>query len=177
MTIQEEKYKLRQAMRQKLTAQPSDLCVQKSGIIENRLLQEDVYQNAKVILFYISLAEEVDTRPIIQKALQAQKVVLLPLVDQTQGEIVPCRIENLETDLKIGAYGILEPKSQESQMDLASIDLVVVPGLAFDCENYRLGRGKGCYDRFLKKLEPRTKTYGLCFDFQKIDRIPSEAWD
>ncbi|MBF0533205.1 MAG: 5-formyltetrahydrofolate cyclo-ligase, partial [Candidatus Omnitrophica bacterium] len=76
-------------------------------------------------------------------------------------------------DMESGPYGILQPKaSEDRKLDLDQIDMVIVPGVAFDRNNCRLGRGQGYYDRFLPRLSARTTTVGLAFDFQMLDVIP-----
>ena len=63
----------------------------------------------------------------------------------------------------------------ELMSDEASVDVVLVPGVAFDAEGHRLGRGRGYYDRFLRTCKART--IGVCFDFQKVDEVPVDAFD
>ena len=91
--------------------------------------------------------------------------------------MIPTLTDSLE-NLKKGPYGILEPDKQPSKaLDVGAIDMVVVPGIAFDVKNHRLGRGSGYYDRFLFSLNERTVTVGLAFDFQVIDCLPVEQHD
>ena len=78
--------------------------------------------------------------------------------------------------LKRGPYGVCEPAVRKS-ISLKQIDLVIVPGVAFDKKRNRLGRGKGCYDRFLKTLPADTPSIGLAFDFQIIPSVPSHKHD
>ena len=79
------------------------------------------------------------------------------------------------SSLQPGAYGIMEPVG-ERFTDYATIDIAVVPGMAFDAQGHRLGRGKGYYDRFLAKV-PDVYKIGLCFSWQMVDEVPSEAND
>jgi 5-formyltetrahydrofolate cyclo-ligase len=78
--------------------------------------------------------------------------------------------------LEKGPYGVPEPVEHQ-YLRLRDVDLVVVPGLAFDKQGGRLGRGKGCYDRFLKRLPADTATIGLAFDFQILPSVPAAAHD
>ena len=82
-----------------------------------------------------------------------------------------------EKGFTVGAFGVLEPNG-EAFTDYASIDLAVIPGVAFDNEGNRLGRGKGYYDKLLHKTK-NTSLYklGICFDFQKVDFVPTDAHD
>ncbi|MGE5197323.1 MAG: 5-formyltetrahydrofolate cyclo-ligase, partial [Deltaproteobacteria bacterium] len=77
---------------------------------------------------------------------------------------------------KKGLYGVIEP-AIEQPVNLEEIDLVIVPGLAFNKQGRRLGRGKGCYDRFLKKLPDKATSIGLAFDFQILPAIPATTED
>lgn len=140
-----------------------------------------------VIMAYYSLPDEVCTHQLIDELVAEGKTVLLPKV--IDGETMELRRYTGRDDLEEGAYHILEPVG-ELFKDYASIDVVLVPGLAFDAAGHRLGRGRGYYDRFLNGTDPnadvfdsaegsvpRTKTLGLCFDFQKVDVVPTDAHD
>ena len=82
-------------------------------------------------------------------------------------------VRSLRSGLRRGAYGILEPKKESCKpLDLSALDLVLVPGIAFDKKNHRLGRGLGYYDRFLQNLPSHIPTIGLAFDFQVVPRLP-----
>ena len=78
-------------------------------------------------------------------------------------------------DLQAGAFGILEPTGKLFT-DYKKIDVAVVPGMAFDKEGRRLGRGKGYYDRFLRLL-PNTYKIGICFSWQLVDHVPTDEHD
>jgi 5-formyltetrahydrofolate cyclo-ligase len=128
---------------------------------------------AQTIMAYYSLSDEVCTHQLIDELVAEGKTVLLPKV--LDDETMEWRYYTCYDDLKEGAFHIMEPvgglftgKDQ--------IDVVLVPGIAFDAIGHRLGRGKGYYDRFLQSV-PAIKKIGVCFDFQKVDEVPSEAHD
>ena len=79
-------------------------------------------------------------------------------------------------DLKVGAFGIMEPCGEVFD-DYEAIDVAVIPGMAFDSGCHRLGRGKGYYDRFLPLLHARVYKIGVCFPFQLLDSIPTDEHD
>ena len=79
-------------------------------------------------------------------------------------------------DLQRGAFGIFEPTG-ELFTDYNTIDVAIIPGMAFDAKGHRLGRGKGYYDRFLAKLSPSTYKIGLCFSWQLVDYVPTDEHD
>ena len=89
----------------------------------------------------------------------------------------PLQIRSLkyENDLKKGPFGILEPQG-EVLNELSLIDIAIVPGLAFSADGKRLGRGKGYYDRLLKRI-PQCYKIGICFSFQLINHIPTTQYD
>lgn len=132
-------------------------------------------REARTIVAYYSLDDEVDTHGLIDDLLADGKTVYLPRV-VSDSEMVLCRYTGADS-LQVGAYGIMEPVGAVMPPD-ASIDVVLVPGMAFDAAGHRLGRGKGYYDRFLSALPtPRPLLLGVCFDFQKVDNVPTEACD
>lgn len=126
-------------------------------------------------MLYVSTNKEVDTREIIQKALQEGKQVIVPLTRKKKRRIVPCLLKSWG-DLAPGNYGILEPQKAQS-FPLADIELVIVPGVAFDREGRRLGRGKGYYDRFLAHLSPTIPRIGLAFQTQMVEKVPIQGSD
>ena len=134
---------------------------------------------AQTILAYYSLPDEVCTRQLIDELIAEGKTVLLPKVlDAGRMEL---RRYTGPHDLTEGAYGIMEPVG-EPFTDYALIDIALIPGMAFDAAGHRLGRGRGYYDRFLSLLIPPSslllpRFFGLCFDFQKVDTVPSDDHD
>ena len=129
-------------------------------------------RDAKVVLAYYSLPDEVDTHVLIDELVAEGKTVLLPKVlDDTTMEL---RRYTGQQDLSEGAYHIMEPVGMPFT-DLSKIDVALIPGIAFDAQGHRLGRGKGYYDRFLSLVN--TQTIGLCFDFQKVAEVPVDAHD
>lgn len=141
-----------------------------SEVIVAALEATPAFRAAHTVLLYYSLPDEVDTRPLFQR-WHSVKQLLLPVV---RGQELEIRRYTHPADLIVGAYGICEPTG-DAFTDYNAIDLVVVPGIAFDCAGHRLGRGKGYYDRLLPRI-PAHRT-GLCFPFQLVDEVPAEAFD
>jgi len=136
------------------------------GILE----KHPVFQAAQTVLLYHSLKDEVDTHSFIQK-WSNRKRILLPVV---KGNYLELRVYTGPEDLKTGKFGIEEPIGF-TFTDYASIDLAVIPGVAFDNKGNRLGRGKGYYDRLLPYI-PAFKM-GICFPFQLIEEVPADTFD
>lgn len=135
--------------------------------------KEHVFIHSKVILLYYSLRDEVCTRAFIQKWYQ-RKNILLPKVTGEKLTLHPYT----GTDCLVKSpLNILEP-STENYTDYSKIELAIVPGMAFDEQNYRLGRGGGFYDRLLSQKEfQQTTKIGVAFSFQKIHSVVHENHD
>lgn len=127
---------------------------------------------AQTIVAYYPLPDEVDVRQLLDVWIAEGKTVFLPKV--TGEDTMQLRRYTGRDSLQEGAFHILEPTG-ELMTDEVSVDVVLVPGVAFDAEGHRLGRGRGYYDRFLRTCKART--IGVCFDFQKVDEVPVDAFD
>ncbi|MGP1467515.1 5-formyltetrahydrofolate cyclo-ligase [Prevotella koreensis] len=139
----------------------------------NRLMASPKMKEAKTVLMYYSLDDEVNTHDVVDTVLKQGKTVLLPkVISETEMEL---RRYTGPQDLQDGFFNIMEP-SGELFENYADIDLAVIPGMAFDSQNNRLGRGKGYYDRMLPKLVNAYKI-GVCFDFQHLPGIPADEND
>ena len=109
---------------------------------------------------------------MMRQAQLLEKKIGLPFVRQKEKRIIPRLVVDFKRDLEDGPYGIKQPKVKyTSILPLNIIDMVVVPGIAFDKNNHRLGRGAGYYDRFLGTLPKHIPTIGLAFDFQIVDAL------
>ena len=171
------KSSLRERFLELLKKQGSQERQQKSRSIQAQLFALPAFAKARTVLFYASLPGEVDTLAMISQALQQKKIVALPVIERTQKTMTPTRITSLD-DLTTGHYGIVAPHADAANAVLPQdIDAVIVPALAFDKSNNRLGRGVGYYDRFLADLPKTATTIGLAFDFQIVDRLPTESHD
>lgn len=136
-----------------------------------RLEAHPAFGQAQTVLLYHSLKDEVQTHAFIEKWSKRKKIIL-PVV---AGDVLELRLYTCPGDLCTGSYGIAEPTGPLFT-DYAAIDLAVIPGVAFDREGHRLGRGKGYYDKLLPLL-PSTLKAGLCFPFQLLEEIPAESFD
>ena len=170
------KKQIRKELLRKLNSQAREKALKKSSIIKEKLFSLPEFKKSKFVMLYASKSNEVNTKTIIDEALKMGKRVVLPRCTSQKG-IVPKEIRNTHTDLEKGIYGIRQPRECQRSLQPRKINLIVVPGVAFDKQNRRLGRGKGYYDRFLKKL-PRNKiSIGLAFDFQIVENLPEDSHD
>ena len=163
------KKELRQMIRQRKQQHP----VGESSAFISRLKDNKHFTHAQTLLLYSALSDEVPTQILIDGLAAQGKTVLLPrVVSDTDMEL---RRYSGPADLQRGAFGIFEPTG-ELFTDYNTIDVAIIPGMAFDAKGHRLGRGKGYYDRLLPRLKNAYKI-GVCFPFQYFDEIPSEAHD
>ena len=125
--------------------------------------------NAHNIMIYWSMPDELPTHDFIIR-WSKKKTMLLPVV---KGEDMLIKPFSTKEELKQGSLGIWEPDTQKEYLN--SIDLVIVPGVAFDRNKSRLGRGKGYYDRYF--INKRIVKIGVCFDFQLLESIPIDSFD
>ena len=151
---------------------------QKSEDIVDQVLLLNEYVRARGIACYVSKDTEVDTRVLIRTSLDRGKRVLIPVVKKGEVELFFSEIKDLGKELAPGTFGILEPKLEfVRRVELDAIDLMFVPGIAWDKEGYRLGWGRGYFDRVIQKLPSHVKTAGLAFSLQLINRVPRDQFD
>lgn len=132
-------------------------------------------RSARSILFFAPLPNEPDIWPLVSEALATGKLVALPrFLSKTQA-YVACRVLNPQTDIEIGKFGIREPSARCAEVPLNQLDFILVPGVAFDLNGRRLGRGKGFYDRLLAQV--RGVTCGVAFDEQILGEVPAGPHD
>ncbi|MDE3068205.1 MAG: 5-formyltetrahydrofolate cyclo-ligase [Verrucomicrobiota bacterium] len=146
-----------------------------SAKLRAKLGEQSFYRGAASILFFASLPAEVDLWPLLENALAAGKIVALPRFDQDRQRYAPHRVGHPRAELAPGRFGIREPAANCAEIPLEDLDLVLVPGVAFDLNGRRLGRGKGFYDRLLADC-PAWRI-GLAFDEQIVDQVPAEERD
>ena len=169
------KRQLRNILLNRLRKQTEQEREQKSKLIESKLLKQEEFIKAERIMFYLAFDGEVKTETMINKARELGKEIYVPFCDTKQRTLRPC-ILNKDSILKKGPYRTLEPQDKKA-LSLEELNLVIVPALAFDKNGNRLGRGKGYYDHFLKKVLAHTYSIGLAFDFQVLPRLPVEPHD
>ena len=170
-TITQQKRRLRAEMRQRISQLDEKARQAKSGVIAERVLSLPEFRCARTVMLFAGMADEVDTAPLIKGALAAGKRVGLPrcLPERRQMEVV--EVSDPGRDLAAGAYGILEPVGR-TLIAPEELDLIVVPGRAFDRCGNRLGRGAAYYDRFLVGSAAGAARLGICFHCQLLDAIP-----
>lgn len=145
----------------------------KSALIAKTFLESELYKKAQRIMLYMPLGNEVDTLGIIKAAFSAGKNVAFPVTEKTSGIITPYYAKP-DTLFEKGSFSIMEPQSAATA-DVSKLDVVLVPGIAFDKNGNRVGFGKGCYDMFFKEVD--AVKVGVCYDFQICEEIPADEHD
>lgn len=170
------KDRLRKNIEKKRNTLSTSEVLEKSSRIKKRIFEIKLFRDAQTILFYVSYGNEVHTHDMIKESISMGKTVVVPKSVTKDHTLILSRLTNWN-DLKVGAYNILEPKKESiKEVDIESIDLIIVPGIVFDIHRNRIGHGKGYYDRLLKDSR-NIPSIGLAFEFQMIDNIESEKHD
>jgi 5-formyltetrahydrofolate cyclo-ligase len=143
--------------------------------IRDRLKEQAIWKNAGSVLFFAPLPDELDLWPLLEAALVAGKIAALPRFNPAGKHYVACRVQNLRSEIAPGAFGIREPAARCAGIPLDRLDLILVPGVAFDWHGQRLGRGKGFYDRLLAGT--RGVKCGIAFDEQMVNEVPAGPSD
>ena len=171
-----DKRQLRITLLRRLKTQKEEERRRKSEAIWRKLSCLTVFRRAKTVLCYVSLPYEVETWRLIKQMLESGKRVAVPRVQKRS--LMLSEIGDPATELAPGSFGVWEPRPQALRpVRIDELDLVLVPGLAFDQQGHRLGHGQGYFDRLLTRLSDITPTVGLCFDFQLFDRLPTRPHD
>jgi len=146
--------------------------------LKDKLFSLDEFKKAKCVMFYVSKHYEVDTHEMIDESINMGKKVVVPITLKEEKTLRPSELKDREKELIKSHYGIHEPHERHIRpVPLDEVDLMVVPGLAFDKSGHRLGHGGGYYDRFLEKTPPKVFIVGLAFRFQVVEELPRHATD
>ena len=173
--LNEQKAALRKQIRAALQKTPPAARLAASAQIRTRLKEQPWWQNAASVLFFASLPDEVDLWPLLEETLAGGNIAALPRYDSASNDYLACRVQNLQTEIGPGQFGIREPKAGCPEIPLERLGLILVPGVAFDVHGRRLGRGRGFYDRLL--AEVHGVKCGVAFDEQILDAIPAGGLD
>jgi 5-formyltetrahydrofolate cyclo-ligase len=150
-----------------------------SDAILARFLALPEYQAAKTVMFYVDVRDEVRTRQALPQALETGKRIVVPYC--VDGELELFWLESMD-ELELGMYRILEPKNElrsvaSKRLQPEDLDLIMVPGVAFDRTGGRTGHGKGYYDKLLEHARLDTPLVALAFECQMFEAIPMDEHD
>jgi 5-formyltetrahydrofolate cyclo-ligase len=175
MGVIEDKAILRKRIHQILAGISPESRTEKSRLICNAITGSEEYRHAAVVMLFLSMPREVDTTAIIKDAFQCGKTVAVPKQIEPR-QMIPVGIRSLETGFRIDKMGLRNPVMGDL-VSCEDIDLVIVPGLAFDRQGNRLGRGAAYYDRFLAEAGMRARTWAVAFSEQIVDAVPHQTRD
>ena len=150
-----------------------------SQAITNRVMQQPEYVAANCIMWYVDVRDEARTRHALPAALESGKRIVIPYC--VDGELELFHLESMD-ELETGMYKILEPREdlrevEAKRIDVSELDLILVPGVAFDARGGRTGHGKGYYDKLLENAKAETPLISLAFECQMFDEIPMQEHD
>lgn len=178
-TVADAKAALRTRMRTIVESISEEEIQRMSAAISRRLTGAGFFDVASTVMLYLPLPREVDLTCVALRCFQDGKTVCVPRVDWNERRMTAVEILGFEDEFEVRRHGVREPVNGRP-VALDEIDLIVVPGLAFDTAGRRVGRGGGFYDRFLSQplvRSCRAKVCGVCFDSQIIDAAPVEPHD
>ena len=151
----------------------------RSRAICERFQNLQAFRDCGTLLVYMHLPNEVGTDELVKCLLESRKKLVVPYC---RGDDLGLFLLSRLDDLSIGTFGILEPLGKlrsdvERQVEPTQLDLLAIPGIAFDRHGGRVGHGRGYFDRLLKQIRPDAVTVGLAFECQLFDRVPMEDHD
>ena len=173
MSVIEEKKALRTFIRQKERTLDPAYKAESSEAICRCILALPEYLAAEAVFAFAGTVHEIDTSLLLHETIAAGKTLVLPRC--AAGHAIDLCVVRSMDDLESGAYGILEPGADCPRVEPEEIDLIFVPGTAFDVRGHRIGQGGGYYDRYLNRT--RAVRVGVCHDFALLSVVPSEAHD
>jgi 5-formyltetrahydrofolate cyclo-ligase len=171
MAEQQNKSAIRRQLREQLGAMTEEERHRKSVAACSLLSSSPEFESSRIIMLYLSTAQEVDTAPLALRAWQAGKTVVVPKVSWDQRRMLPVEITSLQAGLTTTERGIREPITGKP-IPVEFIDIVIVPGVGFTPKGHRIGRGMGFYDRFLAQNDFIGLSCGLAFEEQIIPELP-----
>ena len=172
------KGQLRTTVLRQLKQQKEDDRRRRSEAVARKVFRLTAFRRARTVCCYVALPYEVQTWQMIEEMLKRGKRVVVPVAQPRTKRLRLCALRHPRTELARGAFGVWEPQAHAQRpVSPRDVDLVIVPGLAFDRRGHRLGHGHGYFDRFLGRIPARIPTVGLAFSFQLLDRLPTAPHD
>jgi 5-formyltetrahydrofolate cyclo-ligase len=177
-SLHERKAVLRALVIGERDALPSSVRAELSGGITELLTAMQSYRDAKTVLLTSSFGSEVETGGLVERTLGAGKVLLLPLVNKRARMLELYEVADPASQLARGTYGIAEPRPERCRRaQYREVDWVLVPGVVFADDGYRIGYGGGYYDRLLPLLDARTPRVSAAFQLQRRREVPHGVHD
>jgi 5-formyltetrahydrofolate cyclo-ligase len=179
--LHEEKMEIRRRILQLRNTLVREEIEEKSRRIRERILDLPQYARSKVVMGYMDFRNEVMTRKLLEECFHRGKRIVIPIVSDEDGgprRLILAEITSLREGLKLSPMGILEPEEGNFKVIPPEvIDLMIVPGVAFDRKKFRLGYGGGYYDRLLRQVGEQCVAVGVAFELQLLEELPVEPFD
>ncbi|MDT8443190.1 MAG: 5-formyltetrahydrofolate cyclo-ligase [Desulfuromonadales bacterium] len=154
-------------------SRPLETCISASVEIQQRFLRSDLFQRVSCLALYSAIHNEVLTETVSIRAIESGKTLVYPRIKDDELVFVEVRSSD---DLAPGAFGVLEPRG-DNAIPAENLDLVIVPGVAFDLTGHRLGYGRGFYDRALAECRADCVKLGFAYDSQLLAALPATKHD
>ncbi len=174
---QSAKAELRRVVRVGLSALAPVKRAARSTELVARLSAYPSYRAALCVLAYLALPDEPDLDALIEQAWRDGKRVAVPRVDWEARSMVAAQITSLTVGVTRGPHGVRLPPADAPHVPAGEIDVALIPGVAFDGQGRRLGRGGGFYDRYLAQPDLTVRRIGVAFEEQIVAAVPTEPWD
>lgn len=176
--IQKSKDDIRKEIATAIGQIPKNTLAEKTKQIEDRLFDFANFLEAKIALMYLDNPSEVQSKAIIKRTFDINKIVVLPLLDTGSKKLKLFKIDDFAKDLISGGSAHLQPDSDQCRaVPIDCIDIAIIPGIAFDEKGGRIGSGDGYYDRLIPQLPITTRKVALALDDQIIPMVPLESHD
>jgi 5-formyltetrahydrofolate cyclo-ligase len=176
--LQKTKQEIRDDIVETLAMLSESEHLEKLKAIENRLFGFANFLESNIVLLYVNNANEVPTPGIIRKSFDINKIVVVPAFDPSKHKMNLMKISAFPADLIAGPRNILEPNpSKCKRVPIESIDIAIIPGVAFDERGGRIGSGEGYYDRLIPQLPITTRKVALALEGQILPQAPMESHD
>jgi len=167
---------LRETVAPRVGALGPEIRAEASRAACERLASLDLFRSAGKVLAFASMPDEIDVTPLLRECLDAGKRLYLPLVRWKARRMIPVRVTDLDVDIVYSSTGMPGPRPGGELAEPSEMDLVIVPGRAFDRQGRRLGRGGGFYDRLLPQVGPAGSA-AIAFSCQVVEAVPVDEHD
>ena len=177
MNTPDNKEEIRKGVCEKLDALAPDERARFSQMAIANLMTQTAWKSARTVMAYNSIGTEVSTTGLISACLGEGKTVVLPRTEKKNRQITAHKYTGTVDELEVSRFGFREPRASLPIAAPSAIDLIVVPGIAYDLDGNRLGRGAGYYDRYLSVEGMRAVKAALAFECQIVACVPVMAHD
>jgi len=176
--LQKTKQEIRDDVAEIQSGLAEEEVAEKATKIEDRLHGFANFLESNIVLLYVNGEYEVPTGRIIKNSFGFDKIIVIPGFDAETHEMKLMKIDHPDRNMVMGSRNILEPDANRCRrVPLESIDIAIIPGIAFDEKGGRIGTGQGYYDRLIPKLSITTRKVGLAFEEQMVPQVPIESHD